>query len=65
MSGKAAPILNAMPVELTEALLAKAAGWDVMKLARAYLAQRFDRIRSVRAVDDDLAKGRRRGKGRE
>src|SRR5258707_5582078 len=28
-----------MPVELTEALLSKAAGWDVMKLARAYLAQ--------------------------
>lgn len=29
-----------MPVELTEALLGKAAGWDVMKMARAYLAQR-------------------------
>ena len=28
-----------MPVELTEALLSKAAGWDVMKLARAYLGQ--------------------------
>src|SRR6266478_8361396 len=28
-----------MPVELTETLLSKAAGWDVMKLARAYLAQ--------------------------
>jgi len=28
-----------MSVELTEALLSKAAGWDVMKLARAYLAQ--------------------------
>jgi superfamily II DNA or RNA helicase len=29
-----------MPVELTEALLSKAAGWDVMKRARAYLEQR-------------------------
>lgn len=28
-----------MSVELTEALLAQAAGWDVMKRARAYLAQ--------------------------
>ncbi|MBP9901015.1 MAG: SNF2 helicase associated domain-containing protein, partial [Verrucomicrobia bacterium] len=28
-----------MAVELTEALLMKAAGWDVVKLARAYLAQ--------------------------
>jgi superfamily II DNA or RNA helicase len=28
-----------MSVELTEALLSKAAGWDVMKLARAYLGQ--------------------------
>ena len=28
-----------MAVELTEALLAEAAGWDVMKRARAYLAQ--------------------------
>jgi len=28
-----------MSVELTEALLSKAAGWDVMKLARAYLEQ--------------------------
>ncbi|MGA2246404.1 MAG: SNF2-related protein [Verrucomicrobiota bacterium] len=28
-----------MPVELTESLLAQAAGWDVMKRARAYLAQ--------------------------
>jgi hypothetical protein len=28
-----------MSVELTEALLGKAAGWDVMKLARAYLEQ--------------------------
>ena len=28
-----------MSVELTEALLAKAAGWDVMKRARAYLEQ--------------------------
>lgn len=28
-----------MSVELTEALLSRAAGWDVMKLARAYLAQ--------------------------
>ena len=28
-----------MSVELTEALLSKAAGWEVMKLARAYLAQ--------------------------
>jgi superfamily II DNA or RNA helicase len=28
-----------MPVELTEALLSKAAGWDVMKRARAYLEQ--------------------------
>src|SRR5262249_31827118 len=28
-----------MPVELTEALLSKAAGWDVMKHARAYLSQ--------------------------
>ncbi len=28
-----------MPVELTEALLSKAAGWEVMKLARAYVAQ--------------------------
>lgn len=26
-------------VELTEALLSKAAGWDVMKRARCYLAQ--------------------------
>jgi len=29
-----------MPVELTEALLSNAAGWDVMKRARAYLEQR-------------------------
>ncbi len=28
-----------MPVELTEVLLSQAAGWDVMKLARAYLSQ--------------------------
>ena len=28
-----------MSIELTEALLAQAAGWDVMKRARAYLAQ--------------------------
>jgi SNF2 family DNA or RNA helicase len=28
-----------MPVELTEALLSKAAGWDVMKRARAYIEQ--------------------------
>src|ERR1039458_1755862 len=28
-----------MPVELTEALLSTAAGWDVMKRARAYLEQ--------------------------
>jgi hypothetical protein len=28
-----------MAIELTEALLMKAAGWDVVKLARAYLAQ--------------------------
>jgi superfamily II DNA or RNA helicase len=28
-----------MSVELTEAMLSKAAGWDVMKKARAYLAQ--------------------------
>ena len=28
-----------MAVELTEAMLSKAAGWDVMKKARAYLAQ--------------------------
>jgi superfamily II DNA or RNA helicase len=28
-----------MPVELTEALLNKAAGWDVMKTARAYIQQ--------------------------
>jgi superfamily II DNA or RNA helicase len=28
-----------MPVELTEGLLSKAAGWEVMKRARAYLAQ--------------------------
>src|SRR3954451_10381406 len=28
-----------MPVELTEALLSQAAGWDVMKLARAYVSQ--------------------------
>src|SRR6476660_10303626 len=28
-----------MSVELTEALLSKAAGWDVMKRARAYLEQ--------------------------
>src|SRR5882724_241901 len=28
-----------MPVELTEKLLSNAAGWDVMKLARAYIAQ--------------------------
>ncbi len=30
-------ILNKMSVELTEALLQKAAGWDVVKRARAYL----------------------------
>ena len=29
-----------MPVELTETLLSQAAGWDVMKLARAYLTQK-------------------------
>src|SRR6266498_1245717 len=28
-----------MSVELTESLLSKAAGWDVMKLARAYVEQ--------------------------
>ena len=28
-----------MPVELTEALLSQAAGWEAMKRARAYLAQ--------------------------
>ena len=28
-----------MPVELTETLLSQAAGWDVMKMARAYLEQ--------------------------
>ena len=28
-----------MSVELTEAMLSQAAGWDVMKKARAYLAQ--------------------------
>src|SRR5438552_1811473 len=28
-----------MAVELTEALLSQAAGWDVIKLARAYLGQ--------------------------
>ena len=28
-----------MSVELTEALLSQAAGWDVMKRARAYLEQ--------------------------
>src|ERR1700761_9272668 len=28
-----------MPVELTEALLSKAAGWDVVKRARAYIEQ--------------------------
>src|SRR6266571_8157352 len=28
-----------MAVELTEALLGQAAGWDVIKLARAYLGQ--------------------------
>src|SRR5712672_493774 len=28
-----------MPVELTDDLLIQAAGWDVIKLARAYLAQ--------------------------
>src|SRR5512137_1796414 len=28
-----------MSVELTEAMLSKAAGWEVMKRARAYLAQ--------------------------
>src|SRR5690349_24364896 len=28
-----------MSVELTESLLSKAAGWDVMKMARAYLEQ--------------------------
>jgi superfamily II DNA or RNA helicase len=32
-------ILSPMAVELTESLLAQAAGWDVMKRARAYLAQ--------------------------
>ncbi len=30
---------NQMPVELTEALLSKAAGWDVVKRARAYIEQ--------------------------
>ena len=29
-----------MPIELTEALLSKAAGWEAMKQARAYLAQK-------------------------
>src|SRR5271166_2794497 len=28
-----------MAIELTESLLSQAAGWDVMKLARAYLEQ--------------------------
>src|SRR5882724_3290805 len=28
-----------MPVELTEKLLSEAAGWEVMKMARAYLQQ--------------------------
>src|SRR5450756_610975 len=28
-----------MPVEITEKLLANAAGWDVVKMARAYLSQ--------------------------
>src|SRR5712675_1466330 len=28
-----------MPVEITESLLSKAAGWDVMKMAHAYLEQ--------------------------
>ena len=28
-----------MSVELTESLLSKAAGWDVMKRARAYIEQ--------------------------
>src|SRR6266566_10027402 len=33
------PILPGMPVELTETLLANAAGWDVMKRARVCLEQ--------------------------
>ena len=32
-------ILTRMSVDLTEKLLSNAAGWDVMKMARAYLAQ--------------------------
>ena len=32
-------ILIQMPVEITEKLLSQAAGWDVMKRARAYLGQ--------------------------
>src|SRR5689334_610575 len=32
-------MLGRMPIELDEKLLSTAAGWDVMKLARAYVAQ--------------------------
>src|SRR5882724_11978608 len=32
-------VIRCMAVELTEALLSQAAGWDVIKLARAYLGQ--------------------------
>src|SRR5437016_7991663 len=32
-------VIRCMAVELTEALLGQAAGWDVIKLARAYLGQ--------------------------
>jgi superfamily II DNA or RNA helicase len=37
--GGSAQHIRRMPVELTEALLSKAAGWEAMKQARAYLVQ--------------------------
>ena len=39
MAGDPGRILIGMSVELTETLLSQAAGWDVMKRARAYLEQ--------------------------
>ncbi len=38
-SDRVAAILGRMSIELDEKLLSTAAGWDVMKLARAYVAQ--------------------------
>src|SRR5436190_13414225 len=38
-SNPARSILGPMSIELDEKLLSSAAGWDVMKLARAYVAQ--------------------------